>query len=77
MFFWGIQASWFLPLIDKGGLVLTQLGGSGGRNSFQSSFQIISLDHPDISAIFNGRPIEAKILLLSGHYKDFRWSFRL
>ncbi len=55
--YWSIQASWFLPLIDKGGLFLSQVDSDGQRRSYLSRFGLIGLDQPDLTATFNGRPV--------------------
>ena len=66
--YWAIQASWFLPLIDKGGLNLSQSDSTGTRHDFNNRFGLIGLDQPGISATFNGRPIDHSPYALGGLY---------
>ena len=66
--YWAVQVAWFLPLIDKGGLNLTQLDSAGSRNSFQNRFGLIGLDEPGITATFNGRPTNHSPYSLGGVY---------
>jgi hypothetical protein len=68
LFYWSVQAAWFLPLIDQGGLNLTQLDSAGDRHSYQSRFQLIGLNQPGITAAFNGRPVTRSPYSLGGLY---------
>jgi hypothetical protein len=66
--YWAVQASWFLPLIDKGGLSLTQFDDAGNRHSFNSLFALIGLDQPGITATLNGRPVSDSPYSFGGLY---------
>jgi hypothetical protein len=68
LFYWSVQAAWFLPIIDQGGLTLTQLDSGADRHSYQSRFQLIGLDQPGITATFNGQPAHHSPYSLGGLY---------
>jgi hypothetical protein len=67
-FYWSVQAAWFLPLVDQGGLHLTQLDSAGDHHSFQNRFELIGMDQPGITATFNGRPVTRSPYSLGGLY---------
>ena len=66
--YWAIQALWFLPLIDKGGLNLTRVDSAGNYHGLQNRFGLIGLNQAAITAAFNGQPVTHSPYSLGGFY---------
>lgn len=63
--YWAVQASWFVPLKDRGGLRISQEDNAGHSSTLS---RLTELYQSDITATFNGRPVTRSPYSLGGFY---------